>query len=144
MDLLQKINNRVRSEIEGAWNKLYDFAYDATLGLVRLYRKKTVELVKIAAASAYLQILRVARKHALILLAVLFAVTLSAVAAVAVPVALVIVSPWPAGTKVVLLIALGAVYSLVIALCLQSVLSEEKWMKASGFQELLHSLDSTD
>ena len=144
MDLLQKINNRVRSEFGSAWNKLYDFAYDATLGLIKVYRKKTLELLRIVAASAYLQVLRATRKHLVILLAVIFAVTLSAVAAVVVPVALVMVSPWTAGTKVFLLIALGLAYVSAIALCLHNVLSEEKWMKASGFQELLDSLDSTD
>ena len=92
------------------WNKLYDFAYGATIGLVKLYRRKALELLKITAASAYLQVLRAARKHLVLLLLVLFAVTLSAVAAVVIPVALVMVSPCAAGTKVVLLIALGLAY----------------------------------
>ena len=124
------------------WNKVYDLAYDATIGLVKLYRKKTLELVKITAASVYLQGLRVARKHLLLVFCAIFAAMLSAVAVVVVPVALVMIAPWSTGVKVVWIAALGLVDTGIIFVCLKSVFSEEKWMKASGFQELLDSINT--
>ena len=143
MDLLQEINNRIRSESSRVWGKLYNIAYDATIGLAKLYQKKTLQLVKITAASAYLQLLKTTRKHAILLALAIFAVVLLAVAVVVVPVALVLVTPWSTTVKVIELVALGAIYIGAVLACLQNVFSEEKWMKASGFQELMDSI-STD
>lgn len=123
------------------WNKLYDFAYDATVGLVKRCRRKTLELIKITASQAYLKALRVARKHLLVIAAAIFAIILSAVAVVVVPVALIMVSAGDARTKMIWLTVLGLVYLAAVAFCLQHVLSEEKWMKASGFKEWLDSID---
>ena len=142
MDLLQKINNRFRSESGRWWDKLYEFAYGATIGLIKLYRQKTLELVKISATQAYLQVLRVSRKHLLLIFLALFAVVVSAVASVVVPVALVMVSPWAAGTKILVLAVFGLIYAAVAALCLHYLFSEDKWMKISGIQELLDSIKS--
>ena len=140
MDLLQEISNRIRSESGRIWGKLYDLAHDATIGLAKQYQQKTLELVKITAASAYLQVLRSVRAHALLLIALAFAVTLLAVAAVAVPLALVMVAPWTFAVKAILILSLGLAYALVALFCLRNVFSEEKWMKASGFQELMDSI----
>ena len=123
------------------WDKLYDLAYGATIGLAKTYKQKALELIKIKAASAYLQVLRVARTHVVLLCLSLFAVILSAVAIVVLPVAMVLVAPWTVGTKIGLLSVLGLVYALIVTLCLQNIFSEEKWMKVSGFQELLDSID---
>ena len=140
MDLLREINNRVRSESGRFWTKLSDLAYDATIGLAKLYQKKTLEFIKISAASMYLQGLKMARKHMLLLFSGIFAVLVLAVTVVAVPLALVMVSPWTAGVKALLIAGIGLVYATATFLALRSVLSEEKWMKASGFQEFVDSI----
>ena len=125
------------------WNKLYDFAYDATVGLVKLYRQKTVELIRIKSTEVYLQILRLTRRHLALVGLALFGIVLSAVAIVVVPVALIMVSPCLPNTKIILLVCLGAGYFLAIGLCLNSVFSEERWLKASGFREFLESLNQS-
>lgn len=124
------------------WGKLYDLAYDATIGLAKLYRKKTLQLVKITAASAYLHVLKAMRQHAVILFAAVFSVVLLAVAAVVVPVALIMIAPWTPGVKAIQLLALGAIYIGTVLVCLQKVFSEEKWLRASGFQELMDSIET--
>ena len=123
------------------WDKLYDFAYDATIGLAKLYQQKTMELVKLTASAAYVQALKVLRKHILLLFIGVFAVAVLAVAVVVLPVSLVMVSEWNASTKIYTLLGLLLTYILVIALCLQNIFSQKKWMKASGIQDLLNSLD---
>ena len=125
------------------WDKLYGLAYDATIGLAKLYQKKTLQLVKITAASAYLQVLKSARKHAILLFLAIFAVVLLAVSVVVVPVALIMIAPWSSAVKAIELVVLGGIYIGAVLACFQSVFSEEKWMKASGFQELMESI-STD
>ena len=122
------------------WDKLYEFAYDATVGLAKLYQQKTMELVKLTAASAYLQILKVLRKHLVLLFAAFFAVILTAVAAVALPVAAVIVTDWNGSTKLAVLGILALFYVSVCVFCLRQIFSQKKWMKSSGIQELLDSL----
>ena len=140
LDLLQEINNRIRSESGRVWNKLYDWAYDATLGLAKQYQQKVLELAKITATSVYLQGLRLARRHALLLVGAVFAVVLLAVTAVVVPVAMVMVTPWTPVAKAWCIGGLGFLYALIVLSCLNSIFSEEKWMKASGFQEMLDSI----
>ena len=123
------------------WEKLYDFAYDATVGLAKRYRDKTLSLVKITAASAYLQAVRILRKHAQLLFIAVFAAITLAVTVVVVPIALVMVTDWTASVKVGSVAALAVVDLLIVAAALHHVYSEEKWMKRTGFQALLDSLE---
>ena len=140
MDLLQEISNKLRSESGRVWSKLSDLAYDATIGIAKEYRKKALELVKITAAAYYIQALSILRKHFLLLFLLVFTVVLLAVTAVVVPVAMVLAAPWTSTVKLVCLAVLGVVYSASILAGLSHLFSEEKWMKASGFQELLESI----
>lgn len=138
--LLQEINNRLRSKSGRIWTKLADLAYDATIGLAKQYRQKALELLKITAAGCYVQGLKIFRKHLLLVFLLLFAVALLAVTAVVVPVAIILVSPWTPTIKAASIAILGLFYCGVAAVSLRSFFSEEKWMKASGFQELLDSI----
>ena len=140
MDLLQEINNRIRDKASGMWGKFYGLFYDATLGLAKEYRRKTLALVKITAGSVYLQLIKLARKHLQLLFLAIFASGLVAVTVVVIPVAIILVTDWPAETKIVCLSGLGLVYIAAVALSLHFLFSEEKWLKASGFQELLDSI----
>ena len=142
MDLLQEISNRLRSGSGRIWSKLSDLVYDATIGLAKQYQRKGLDLVKINLATYYVQGLKVLRKHSLLLFLFLFSAMLLAVAAVVVPVAMVLVAPWTPGIKIIGLVILGVFYVGAALVCLKDIFSEEKWMKASGFQELLDSINS--
>ena len=119
---------------------MYDLAYDATVGLAKIYQRKALQLVKIHAASAYLQTLKVLRKHALLLFLAVFTAMLLAVAVVVVPVSLVLASSWTAATKVRLLIVFGILDLGIAVLCLQTLFSEEKWLKLTGLKEILDAI----
>jgi hypothetical protein len=138
--LLQEINNRLRSQSGRIWSKFADLAYDATIGLAKQYQKKALELLKITAATCYVQSLKVFRKHLLLVFLLLFSVALLAVTAVVVPVAIILVSSWTPTLKATSIAVLGLFYCIVAAACLQCFFSEKNWMKASGFQELLDSI----
>lgn len=143
MALLQEINSRLRSEAGRVWSKAADLAYSATIGLAKQYQRKALELIKITTAACYLRILSVLRKHLVLLFLTLLSVVVMAVTIVVVPVAMLLATPWTASVKVISLAVLGLLYVGIIGIGLQSLFSEEKWMKASGFQELLDSI-STD
>ena len=142
MDLLQEISNRLRSESNRVWGKVTDLAYEATIGIAKEYRKKGLELLKLTAATYYIQALSLVRKHFILVYMLAFSVVLLAVTAVVIPTAMVLASSWVTSTKLIVLSALGIVYATGVLFCLRYLFSEEKWMKASGFQELLDSIDN--
>ena len=124
------------------WDKLYSFAYDATIGLLKIYQKKILEYVKLTISAVYLQVLKVVRQHVWLLLLTVFAAMLMAVTVVVVPVALILVAPWSSGLKAFYIAVLGLIYAGTVVACLQNVFSEERWMKASGFQDLMDALNA--
>jgi hypothetical protein len=148
LDLLREINNRIRTKIKAesgrAWEKLYDFAYGATVGLAKEYRDKTLKLVKVQAASAYLQAIRILRRHAQLLFIAVFAAIMLSVTVVIVPIALVLSTDWTGQHKVAAVAALGIMDLVIVYAAVHHVYSEEKWMKRTGFAALLESLDLPD
>jgi hypothetical protein len=60
----------------------------------------------------------------------------------AVPLSLIIIAPWSVTTKALLISGMGLAYALIAYVCVRNVFSEEKWLKASGFQELMESLNT--
>ena len=148
MDLLQEIgkeiSRRVQAQVDKAWGKVADAAYEATLGLLKQYQEKALQLVRIQAASFYAQLLKVARKHLLLLCVILFGTVVSAIAVVVIPVSLVLLTPWSTAIKVVCLLILGSSYIAGTAWIFLVLFSEDKWMKHSGMQSLLESISASD
>jgi hypothetical protein len=144
LDLLQEISNRLRLKTDRVWEKITHLAYDSTFGLLKQYRRKLLELVRIALASVYLQFLRAARKHLLLCCFLFFGTMLSAVAAVVVPVAMVILMPWSLAMKMVCLLVLGSLYIGGTAWAYLFLFSQENWMKLSGMNDLMEGISSSD
>ena len=140
LGLLQEISDRLKSESGRTWDRFADLAYEATVGIAHQYRRKALELVKITAATYYVQGLNILRKHALLLFLLLFTVVLLAVTVVIVPVAMILATEWSSLAKVISLAVLGVAYAGTILVGLKILFSEERWMKATGFQELLDSI----
>ena len=148
MDLLQEIGKvigrRVQAETDKVWGRVADLAYDATLGLLKQYQHKALELVKIGVAAFYAHTLKITRKHLLLFCLLVFGTMLSAVALVVVPVVIVLLTPWSALIKVLCLLILGSAYVMGTAWIFLVLFSEERWMKLSGMQELLEEIYSVD
>lgn len=69
---------------------------------------------------------------------------LSAVAAVVVPVAMVILMPWSLAMKMVCLLVLGSLYIGGTAWAYLFLFSQENWMKLSGMNDLMEGISSSD
>ena len=81
--------------------KFTDLLFDATVGLVREYQRKTVELAKITAATYYLQGIHTLRKHCISLCLVFFSALVLVVTLVVTPVALLMLAPWSIPVKMI-------------------------------------------
>ncbi len=66
----------------------------------------------------------------------------SAVAAVVVPVAMILLMPWSLAIKIVCLLVLGSIYIGGSAWVFLILFSQENWMKISGMNDLLDSISA--
>ena len=126
------------------WGKVAELAYGATLGLLKQYQQKALELAKITLAMFYAHLLKIARKHLLLFCLLLFGTMVSAVAVVAIPVTLILLTPWSVAIKAVLLLILGSAYVAGTAWVFLVLFSEDRWMKLSGVDDLLKDIYSND
>ncbi len=124
--------------------KVSGLAYDASLGLLRSYQQKALELFRIQVSALYAQILRIVRRHILLLCLLVFGTMVSAVALVVIPVTIVMLTPWSAVIKAVCLLILGSCYIAGTAWIFLVLFSEEHWMKLSGVQEALEDIYHAD
>ena len=121
-----------------------DLTYEATLGLLKQYQQKALELARIAVATSYAHFLKIARKHLVLFCLLLFGTMVSAVAVVVIPVTLILLTPWSLVIKSVLLLMLGSVYVAGTAWVFLVLFSEDRWMKLSGVQDLLDNIYASD
>ena len=122
------------------FKKLKELFIDSTVGLIKQYQAKSIDLVKIEAAAFYIRILQLLRRQALILTLLLFLVVMVAAGIVIVPLVLLALSPWPREVKLVITFLLGASDILIPLFLLTHFLSEKKWMEFTKSDELMESV----
>lgn len=120
--------------------KLGSIAFDATLGLVKQYHEKTLQLVKLEAASFYITGVKALRKQVMAVLAMHVCLTVLAVAMVLIPVLLVLFAPISYGLRVGLVAVLGVLYIGIPAFALSKLTSEKTWLELSKSNEILSSI----
>ena len=135
--MLQEIVDRILEPGKSLVDKIRGLLYEATYGLVLDYQKKTLELVRISAASCYLQGAKVLRKAAVLLFLVTMASVVFSVAVVVVPVAIVLVCPLTALQKIAVILVLGITDGAMAFVILLHLFSEERWMKITKAQEFV-------
>jgi len=101
------------------------------------YRQLSLGLLKIEAAKAYVQGVRMARLSALGLLRAGLLTGLICLGVLLCHVGLFILLPWSATAKAVLGIVLGLAYVVSGAVALRATMDEKTWMEKSGAAELL-------
>ena len=138
--MLQEIINRIAEPGRTAFRKLQDLLYEATFGLVREYRKKTLDLVRITAVGYYVQGVKALRQAAITLFLVTVVSVVFAVAVVIVPLVLVLLSPWTATQKLIAVSLLGLVDTGAALFYLLNLFSEERWMKITKSQEFIERI----
>ena len=148
MDLLQEIGKaitrRLNEETDKIVGKVSGIAYDATMGIFRQYQQKALELFRIQMAAIYAQILKIVRKHVLLMCMLIFGTMVSAVALVVIPVTIVMLTPWSPVMKALCLLILGSCYIAGTAWIFLALFSEQRWMKLSGVQDALEDIYASD
>ena len=117
---------------------------DATVGLVKQYQSKTIDLVKLEAATYYVRGIQLLRKQVLALVTVLLSVVVMAVSMIVVPFVWLAWTPCPRGVKLCLAILLGIIDIGVPLGVLIHFLSEKKWMEFSKSDELIENVMKKD
>ena len=104
------------------------------------YLEPSLKMLKLRVAIYYLEGVRGAHRILMLICLLVFVITLIGAGLVMVPVALLLFMPWEPTTKAVVGIIIGAIYLLVPAVALISLLSEKRWMRLTGATEVLRKL----
>ena len=104
------------------------------------YLEPSLKMVKLRAAIYYLEGVKGARRILILICLLVFVITLIGAGLVLVPLALLFFMPWEPATKAVVGIIIGAIYLLVPAVALMSLLSEKRWMRVTGASDILRKL----
>jgi hypothetical protein len=104
------------------------------------YLKPSLKMLKIRAAIYYLEGVKGAHRILIWTCMLVFMITLLGASLVLIPLALLLFMPWEPVTKAVIVIGIGAVYLAVSAIVLISLLSEKRWMRLTGANDILRKL----
>ncbi len=118
-------------------NSLFQGMFD---WLKATYLEPSFRMLKLRAAIYYLEGVKGAHRILILVCLLVFVITLIGAGLVMVPVALLLFMPWEPTTKAVVGIVIGAVYLLVPAVALMSLLSEKRWMRLTGATDVLRKL----
>ena len=132
------------SKSSGLFQKLGDILYGATVGLLKEYQEKSIDLAKLATATAYLHSVKTIRKYCLYLLAAFLMLVVLAFSIVVVPLAFIALGPWDANAKLIAMAVFAAVYLVVPLILLKDFLSEKRWLQISRSEQIVSHLTDTD
>lgn len=104
------------------------------------YLDPTLRILKLRAAIWYLEGIKGARRLLILVCLLVFVITLIGAGLVVLPLALLLFMPWEPTTKAIVGVSIGAVYLIVPAVALFSLLSEKRWMRVTGATEVLRKL----
>lgn len=109
-------------------------------GLRAAYLEPSLKLLKRRLADWYLDGVKGARRLLMLVCLLVFVITLIGASLVMIPLALLLFMPWDPTTKAIVGVVIGAIYLLVPAIALMSLLSEKRWMRVTGATSVLRKL----
>lgn len=118
-------------------NSIYQLVLD---WIKSTYVEPSLRLLRLRAASCYLEGIRGARRILILVCLLVFVITLICGGLVLVPVSMLLFMPWEPGTKAIVGIGIGVAYLLVPAIALVFLLSEKRWMRITRVTEVLRKL----
>ena len=104
------------------------------------YLKPSLKMLKIRAAIYYLEGVKSAHHILIITCLLVFMITLLGAGLVLIPLALFFFMPWEPVTKGMVGIIIGMIYLLVAVVTLFSLLSEKRWRRLTGANDVLRKL----
>lgn len=114
-----------------------DFISSFLRRLIRSRVETSIDLWKIKAAIAYLNLVKGTRRLFILLCLLVFGVVILACGFIMIPIALCLFMPWSQETKAIVAICFGAAYIILPLLLMLILFSERLWMKLSRADELL-------
>ncbi|MBK7142091.1 MAG: hypothetical protein IPH75_08430 [bacterium] len=108
--------------------------------LKRTYLEPTIQILKVRAAIYYLEGVKSARQILILICLLVFVITLIGAGLVLIPLALLLFMPWAPETKAIVGLVIGFLYLLIPSVALISLLSEKRWMKLTGANDMLKKL----
>jgi hypothetical protein len=104
------------------------------------YIEPLLRMIKLRAAICYLEGVKSAHRILILFCLLIFVITILGAGLVILPVALLLFMPWEPATKAMVGIIIGAIYLIVPAISLISLLSEKRWMRVTGATDVLRKL----
>jgi hypothetical protein len=120
--------------------RLKDLLYDSTVGLLREYQRKALELAKITAASFYIEGVKKLRQYTLRLFFGLLTIFVLAMVIVVTPLAFIALGPWSPMAKMAALGVYALIYLGACLWALSDFFSEKRWLEFSRSRQLLEDL----
>lgn len=116
---------------------LRGLAYDITVGLVKEYKRTTLDLAKIEIATLYVKAIKLIRQECMISVMIVFGAIIFANVLGVLQTAILLFAPWNVGWRIVAALGLGLLaFCLPLAVVLQ-LFSQRRWMEITKADDLL-------
>jgi ABC-type multidrug transport system fused ATPase/permease subunit len=123
--------------IQALVRKLGDLAYDVTVGLLKEYKRTSIDLAKIEVATLYLKIVKFIRQECMIsVLIVLGAIMFANIVGV-LQMAILFYAPWGIGWRIAVALLVGLVAICIPLAVSLSFFSQRRWMEITKADEML-------
>ncbi len=105
--------------------------------LIESYIKTTIDLLKLEAAIAYLNVIKGTRRFFIVVSLLILCAVILGCGFLLVPVSLLLFMPWTLQTKAIVGICIGGAYILIPLIVMSMLLSQKRWVKWSGVGKLV-------
>ena len=122
--------------LQGLFKRFSGLAYDVTIGLIREYKKTTIDLAKIEFATMYVKAIKLIRRECMISTLIVFGVVIFANAMGVVQVAVLLYAPWSVPGRIAAALSLGIVTSILPLVIVLRLFSEKRWMEMTHADEI--------
>ena len=116
---------------------MIEFVRSFIRDLIESYIRTTLDLLKVEATIVYVNGVKTARRVIILLCLLIFCTIILACGFILIPIALCLYMPWTPETKATVAIIFGAVYVLIPVLVMSGLLSQKRWMKMTGANEMV-------
>ncbi|MBI3253016.1 MAG: hypothetical protein HYZ52_06905 [Candidatus Omnitrophica bacterium] len=120
--------------------RLGDLFIESTLGALKAYQEKTLDLAKLRAATIYIRAVKALREQCVAICILLVCLMVIGFSLVFVPLAFIVMLPLGSGLKALAVLGWGLFCLAVAAGVSSRYLSEKKWLELSGSRGLLDKI----
>ncbi len=123
--------------IQGLVRKLGDMVYDVTVGLLKEYKRTSIDLARIEIASMYIKIVKFVRQECMITVLIVLSAIMFANIVGVLQIAILFYAPWGVAWRIAAALVLGIVAICVPLAVSLSFFSQRRWMEITKADEML-------